>query len=96
MTKILLMLILINQNLFSQNESKLIIEIDSICGVNSKDVVSDGVIEVKNKRNKIIGSGGFSIQTFLKYSDEETYNKLSNEKKKKYNRKNYAGTTEQT
>lgn len=90
MKKIVLLLILFSQNLFSQNEYKLINEIDSICNINGKNTISDGVIEVKNKKKKIIGSGGFSIETFLKYSDEEIFNKLSKEEKKKYNREKYS------
>lgn len=90
MNKIALLLILISQYIFSQKHDKLINKIDSICNINGKNTISDGVIEVKNKKKKIIGSGGFSIETFLKNSDEEIFNKLSKEEKKKYNREKHS------
>jgi hypothetical protein len=90
MKKFILLLILISQNLFSQNEPLLITEIDSICNINGKSAISEGIIEVKNKNQKNIGTGGFSIKTFLKYTDNEIFNKLSKEEKKKYNREKHS------
>ncbi|WP_276979753.1 hypothetical protein, partial [Flavobacterium filum] len=43
-------------------------------------------IKINNEKKKLIGSGRFSIKTYLNYYNQEYYNNLSREEKKRYNR----------
>jgi len=87
MKKYFLFLFLISNISHSQNEFEVTKKIDSISKINGKNAISDGVIEIRNKRNRAIGSGGESYKIFLNYSDEKYFATLSKEEKKKYQRK---------
>ena len=82
--------LLVLNTVFSQNKNLSIQQIDSISEVNGNYGTSDGIIEVKNKKKKVIGKGGFSISTYLNYSDDVYFNSLSIPKKKEYNREKKA------
>ncbi|MBC8882686.1 hypothetical protein H9X57_02625 [Flavobacterium piscinae] len=82
MKKILFFLLFINFS-FSQNEKLTITKIDSICEANGIYGISEGHIKInKKKKKKLIGSGRFSIKTYLNYYNQEYYNNLSLEEKK--------------
>jgi hypothetical protein len=88
MKKTLLLLLIISQNLFSQDaEFKLSQKIDSIATINGRYDISEGKIETKNKKGKILSEGRFSYQTFVNYTDNEVYENLSRVEKQKYKRK---------
>ncbi|HKX87243.1 MAG TPA: hypothetical protein VJL37_11265 [Flavobacterium sp.] len=88
MKKILLLLLIISQNLFSQDhEFKLSQKIDSIATINGRYGISEGKIETKNRKGIILGTGGFSYQTFVNYTDNEVYENLSRVEKQKHRRK---------
>ena len=85
MRKIIFFLLFVNFG-FSQNERLSITEIDSICDKNGIYGRMKGAINVKNENNEIIGSGGTSIKTYLNYYNQEYYNNLNREEKKRYNK----------
>jgi len=68
---------------FSQNERLSISKIDSICEANGTYGTTESDIKVSNE---IIGSGGSSTKTYLNYYNQEYYNSLSREEKKRYNK----------
>lgn len=90
-------IILFSSFCFSQNDLELANKIDSIIKNNefSRYGISEGLINStkeifskKGKNTKINkGSGGFSISLFVNYTDDNYFNSLSTEEKKKYNRK---------
>ena len=69
----------------AQNKEYSISKIDSICNLNNAYGHLDSRIKITNNRNKIIGKGGYSISTYLNYFNDENYNKLSDQEKRKYN-----------
>lgn len=85
MKKILFFLLFANF-CFSQDNELSVSEIDSICKANGRYAIADAKIKVENKKNEIIGSGGSSTKTYLNYYNQEYYNSLSREEKKRYNR----------
>jgi NADPH-dependent 7-cyano-7-deazaguanine reductase QueF-like protein len=85
MEKIIFFLLFINF-CFSQNEKLSIEKIDSICNANGTYGRMKGDINVINENNEIIGSGGTSIKTYLNYYNQEYYNNLTREEKKRYNK----------
>jgi hypothetical protein len=85
MKKIIFILLFVNF-CFSQNEKLSITKIDSICNANETYGRMKGDINVKNEKNEIIGSGESSIKTYLNYYNQEYYNNLTREEKKKYNK----------
>lgn len=91
MNKHLIFLLLISSICYSQNEvSKLIKEIDSISDLNEQYGIAEGKIDVKNSYSgNSIANGGYSVSTFVKYDDEDIYNKLSIQEKKKHKRENH-------
>jgi hypothetical protein len=85
MKKILFFLLFANF-CFSQDNKLSISEIDSICSANGEYGIADGKIKIENEKNEVIGFGGSSIKTYLNYFNQEYYNKLSREEKKRYNK----------
>ena len=71
---------------YSQNEKLSISKIDSICNANGTYGRMKGDINVKNEKNEIIGFGESSIKTYLNYYNQEYYNNLTREEKKRYNK----------
>lgn len=71
---------------YSQNVKLSISKIDSICTANGRYVIADAKIKVENEKNEIIGSGGSSTKTYLNYYNQEYYNNLTREEKKRYNK----------
>ncbi|MFN3754993.1 hypothetical protein [Flavobacterium sp.] len=61
-------------------------EIDSICESNGRYGVANGVIKIENKKKEKNGSGSSSLTTYLNYYNQEQYNSLSREEKRRYNR----------
>lgn len=98
MKKIILLLIITNF-CFSQNKDNFKFsakQIDSLSMLNGSysRVVGriESNIEKKKKRkiSNIIGTGGFSIQTYLYHYNEPEYNRLSKIEKRKYNFEKYS------
>lgn len=76
---------------FSQKTELTVKQIDSICNFDDWDKTTksilEGIINVSDKRKKIIGEGGFSISLYSKYTDEKYFDSLTNNEKRKYIRK---------
>jgi len=71
---------------FSQDKVLSVKEIDSICDSYGRYGVADGIIKIENKKKEKIGAGRYSLTTYLNYYNQEHYNSLSREEKKRYNR----------
>lgn len=69
---------------FSQGKELSVFQIDSICLVNGRYGIADAKIKIENEKNEIIGSGGSSIKTYLNYYNQEYYNNLTREEKKRF------------
>ena len=84
--KLILTFLLFSTVCLSQGKAFTTTQINSIVQLNEHYGVADGKTVIKNRHGKIIGSGGFSIQTYLNYFNQDYYTSLTNLEKRKYNR----------
>lgn len=87
---------------FSQNKVYTTVQIDSIAQVNGRYFIGDGTVtsekkintKVTNMKDEFVsekdevvkGRGSSTTKGYLNYYNQEYYNKLTNNEKKKYNR----------
>jgi hypothetical protein len=80
---------------FSQGKVYSVVQIDSIAKVNGRWLLAEGTINSeksttstkKQKNGNVVkGKGGFSIKTYVNYYNQEYYDNLTRDEKKRYNR----------